>query len=246
MRHTRAEEPDLVQQGTEWDVLRLASRSQSLSLLQSAAIHDFKGSLNTLSLSVRLLEHTVSAAEGPDADVQRRCVKSLRDELSSLERFTGALLEENRGDDLVVRTFNLATVLDTAALLLGPTGVAQQVTIAVERPSEEITVRGRASWIRHALLNLGGNAIQATPRGGTIRLQLRREEARAVISVIDTGPGIADEVRARMWDVNYSTRKGLGIGLPVVAHIVQAHGGSVAFEPSESGACFAIRLPIAG
>ena len=49
-----------------------------------------------------------------------------------------------------------------------------------------------------------------------------------------------------MWDVNYSTREGLGIGLPVVAHIVQAHGGTVAFEPSESGACFAIRLPIAG
>jgi signal transduction histidine kinase len=246
MGNARARAPELVPEGTQLDVLRLASRSQTLSLLQSAVIHDFKGSLNTLSLSVRLLEHTVSAAAGPDADVQRRCVKSLRDELSSLERFTGAVLEENRSDELVARPFNVANVLDTAALLLGPTAVAQQVAITVDGPSEEVLVTGRASWIRHAVLNLAANALQVMPRGGALQLGLRREDIRAVISVTDTGPGISDEVRSRMWDVNYSTRQGLGIGLPVVAHIVQAHGGTVVLEPSDFGACFAIRLPLAG
>jgi two-component system sensor histidine kinase HydH len=84
------------------------------------------------------------------------------------------------------------------------------------------------------------------PRGGEIQLRLRDENTHAVVSVADTGPGISDEVRARMWDLNFSTRQGLGIGLPVVVHIVEAHGGTVVLEPSEVGACFAIRLPVPG
>jgi len=247
MGRAQAGERERVPERAQLSVIRLASRFQSLSLLQPAAAHDFKGSLNTLSLNVQLLEHTLSSgANGLDAEVQRRCVKSLRKELATLERLTGAMLEEGRADDSECRTFNLSTVLEDAALLLQPTAGRRQVRITLERPSEDISVMGRAPWIRHAVLNLAGNALQAMAGGGALHLALRRDDACAVISVADTGPGIPADVRERMWDLNYSTCQRLGIGLPVVAHIVEVHGGTVGLEPSEVGARFVMRLPLAG
>lgn len=239
-----APQAELGREHGELAALRLASRFQSLSSLQSAAIHDFRGSLNTLSLNVRLLEQTSSA--GPDAELQRRSIRSLRTELSRLERLIGGVLEQARADDPERRTFSLRGVLEEAGRLLEPMAQWQQVAVKVQRPADDLSVTGRPAWIRHAVLNLGGNALQAMPQGGTLGLQLRRENGHAVILVSDTGAGIADEVRERMWDVYYSTREGLGLGLPVVAQIVQAHGGTVGLLTSEVGACFAIHLPLAG
>jgi signal transduction histidine kinase len=242
-----AAEHELGSEQAELSLLRLASRFQTLSLLQPAAVHDFRGSLNTLSLNVRLLEQISASGStnGPDGDLQRRCVASLREELSRLERLTCGVLEEGRADTAQSEIFSLARVIEEALTLLRPTAARQQVTISFEPPARDLTTKGRSQWIRHAILNLADNALQAMPDGGSIRLELRHEDDRAVIEVADSGPGIPDDVRERMWDVNYSTRRGLGIGLPVVAHIVKAHKGSVVLEPSSTGASFAIRLPVA-
>jgi two-component system sensor histidine kinase HydH len=83
------------------------------------------------------------------------------------------------------------------------------------------------------------------PSGGDLILRTRREEAWVVLDVTDTGIGMTDEVRARIFDAFFSTRPaGSGLGLPTTRKIVEAHGGAIQVqsEPGK-GSRFTIRLP---
>ncbi len=98
---------------------------------------------------------------------------------------------------------------------------------------------------KQALLNLVLNAEHAMPSGGELILKTRREGRWIVLDVTDTGVGMTEEVRARIFEAFFSTRAaGSGLGLPTTRKIVEAHGGTihVQSEPGK-GSQFTIRLP---
>jgi CheY-like chemotaxis protein len=104
------------------------------------------------------------------------------------------------------------------------------------------------------LWNLLSNAVKFTPRGGTIRVTARREKSSVEIEVADTGIGIREEllphVFERFWQADAGVTRahgGLGIGLALVRHLVELHGGTVAVSSAgpNRGASFTVRLPIA-
>jgi PAS domain S-box-containing protein len=104
------------------------------------------------------------------------------------------------------------------------------------------------------LANLVANAVKFTSPGGRVRVRLGREGSEVVLSVADTGVGIAPEVLAHVFDRfrqadSTITRRhgGLGLGLAIVRHLVELHGGTVAAEsPGEGrGSTFTVRLPLA-
>ena len=98
---------------------------------------------------------------------------------------------------------------------------------------------------KQALLNLMLNAEHAMPSGGELILTTRREGGAVVLDVTDTGVGMTDEVRSRIFDAFFSTRPaGSGLGLPTTRKIVEEHGGTihVQSEPGK-GSRFTIRLP---
>ena len=99
---------------------------------------------------------------------------------------------------------------------------------------------------KQALLNLVLNADHAMPSGGDLILTTRREGAWIVIDVIDTGVGMTDEVRSRIFDAFFSTRAaGSGLGLPTTRKIVEAHGGMILVRSDPGkGSQFTIRLPV--
>ncbi|MEJ2366791.1 MAG: ATP-binding protein [Acidobacteriota bacterium] len=94
--------------------------------------------------------------------------------------------------------------------------------------------------------NLFENAIEAMEMSGTISISLRRGDGHAVITMRDTGPGIPREARSRLFMPYYSTkRKGTGLGLPIVARVLEEHGGTIEVDESyEGGAGFIITLPL--
>jgi len=227
-------------------MLRMASRAAVRATLEPGAVHAFRGSLNTLSLGVRVLDETLAGGDDtPSRELQRRCLASLRDELKRLQQMTGGALEDGADDDRSEsRPVNLADVLQGVVDQLQPTCRMRRVTITSEHAERDLTVIGRPAWLRHAMLNLAVNALDAMPGGGELRLLLRRAGSTALIHVSDTGQGVASHARERIWDMYYSTGSGLGIGLPVAVHLVHAHGGSIELDPSQTGASFVIRLPI--
>jgi signal transduction histidine kinase len=101
--------------------------------------------------------------------------------------------------------------------------------------------------------NLLANAIKFTPRGGEIKVKLSSDDSQVVISISDTGEGIALEFLPHVFDRfrqadSSSSRKhgGLGIGLAIVRHLVELHGGTVKAESEgeNCGATFTVSLPI--
>jgi two-component system, NtrC family, sensor histidine kinase HydH len=100
--------------------------------------------------------------------------------------------------------------------------------------------------LRQVLNNLGRNALQAMPDGGTLEFITTVRDHTIVLEVIDTGRGMDHKTRDRMFQAFFSTRSGgSGLGLPTVRRIIEAHGGTIACdsEPGQ-GTRFTIRLPL--
>jgi signal transduction histidine kinase len=108
-------------------------------------------------------------------------------------------------------------------------------------------VRADRKLLRQVLLNLALNAQQAMPEGGLLEWQTYDRDGRVCLDVIDTGCGISEVARSKLFQVFFSTKPGgNGLGLPTVRKIVEAHGGTIQCESEPGrGTRFTIRLPAA-
>ncbi len=108
-------------------------------------------------------------------------------------------------------------------------------------------VDGQPLELREVVTNLMLNAVDALPRGGQIRIVTREHAGRVEMSVADTGMGMSDAVRRRIFEPFFSTKgpRGTGLGLAMVYGIVSRHGGEVLVNTTEGvGSTFTIRLPV--
>jgi len=153
---------------------------------------------------------------------------------------------------LNLRPVELAPIIDAAIDAVRPTADAKGLALVCQIEGTG-AVLGDADRLQQVLWNLLANAIKFTPRGGTVTVSSGRVGANATIKVVDTGEGIAPELvpfvfdRFRQGDGS-STRLhgGLGLGLSIVRHIVELHGGQVQAwsDGANHGATFLVQLPV--
>jgi signal transduction histidine kinase len=100
--------------------------------------------------------------------------------------------------------------------------------------------------IKQALLNIFINAQQAMPDGGELMIRTSMDEDSALIDITDTGPGISEADRQKMFEVSFSTKQGgSGLGLLTTKRIIQAHQGSIEVQTTPGrGTNFRISLPL--
>jgi signal transduction histidine kinase len=131
------------------------------------------------------------------------------------------------------------TLLDDVAAVMQDMARSQDLRLSVEYAAEMPTFEGDGRRLKQALCNLVSNAIKFTPAGGSIRLAARNEGDTTVLTVTDTGVGIPAEdqarvfeafARARPFGVGRMRRSGPGLGLSLVKHIFELHGGRVWLE----------------
>src|SRR5437879_6480724 len=155
---------------------------------------------------------------------------------------------------LDLRLVDLRNVIEAALETVRPAAAAKHIEIVEELDPSPATVMGAPDRLQQVLWNLLMNAVKFTPRRGRARVGLRRGETAAEITVTDSGEGIGPDVLPYVFDRfrqedSSSTRAhaGLGLGLALVRHIVELHGGSVTAEsPGKGrGATFVVRLPLA-
>jgi two-component system sensor kinase FixL len=121
----------------------------------------------------------------------------------------------------------------------------QGIAVLLEIPSE-IEVPLERSRVERVFANLIGNALEAMPSGGEVRITAELRDGAAVVSVQDNGPGIAPEIRSQLFQpfVSAGKRNGLGLGLALSRQTVIDHGGDMWVESRPSrGARFSFRLP---
>jgi len=144
---------------------------------------------------------------------------------------------------------DIAPLVERCAFLIRHQAEIKGVRLTVNLPHPLPRVPCDASQIQQMVLALAMNAIEATPAGGSVTLSAVPEEAGGVVvRVADTGCGIPEEHRARIFEPFYTTKKegsGVGLGLAIVYGIVTRHGGRIDLESTPgSGTTFTIHLPL--
>src|SRR5262249_29126384 len=150
------------------------------------------------------------------------------------------------------REIEPSKIINAAVDVVRPTAEAKDIGLVVHMDKQEGTIQGDPERLQQVIWNLLSNAIKFTPGGGRVEIRSLGLESSIEIVVADTGQGINPEflphVFERFWQADVSTTRafgGLGLGLAIVRHLVEIHGGMVKAESAGQGkgATFTIQLP---
>jgi len=228
------------------DQLVREKKLSSIGVLTSGVAHQLNNPLNNISTSCQILME-----EGAEADpaFAARLLRNIDGEVARARDIVKGLLEFSRAKDFERKPTVLADVVERSMRL-----VSSQVPAGVEITRDvppQLVVPMDAQRMQEVFLNLFINALQAIkePEGRiAVTAGVDPEHGQAVITVSDSGSGIAPEDQARIFDPFFTTKevgKGTGLGLSIVFGIVEQHQGEIAVESAPGrGASFILRLPL--
>jgi two-component system, NtrC family, sensor histidine kinase HydH len=227
------------------DTRRLRAQYAEISQLAGGLAHEIRNPLSTVRLNLDLLAEDFQDGETPRDRRVRQRVERLQHEVLRLQGILENFLRFARIQDLKLEAVDLNAIVEEIRDFYEPTAATKSVVIRAQLAADLPSIRLDADLFKQALLNLVLNAEHAMPTGGELILTTRREGRWVVLDVTDTGAGMTEAVRARIFEAFFSTRSGgSGLGLPTTRKIVEAHGGTihVQSEPGK-GSQFTIRLP---
>lgn len=223
-----------------------AARVNAMGELASGLTHELTQPLTAILAQAqagrRLLAHG-------DRD---RLASALEDTVTQARR-ASAILERfrnwSRPQAAPAQAFDLRDALRNVAALLDRQARAQGVALVFDLPPEPVPLRADPVEMEQVAFNLLRNALEALRDrpAGQARVTLRSDAGKAVLTIRDNGPGIAPDLRARLFTPFTTTRPdGTGLGLALSQRLVERAGGEIALEDSAEGAGFRITLPLAG
>ena len=228
---------------------RLQRAFQDLRDFTADASHQLRTPLTIMKSSIEL------ARRRPDDPRAASLLDDLDQEVNDISAVVADLQALSLADvsvqDTASREVDLTSLCADATEILEAlgelAGVSIEATIA-----PDVHVFGDATRLKHVILNLGDNAVKYTPHGGVVSIGLSREGGTAVLEVADTGIGIPEHERDRVFDRFFrasgagSSTQGPGLGLAIVKRIIEVHRGTIAVSPGTSaGTRFTVRLPLA-
>jgi PAS domain S-box-containing protein len=214
--------------------------------------HELRTPLNAVlgwarMLKLRAVEPDRLAHAADAIDRNARAQAQLIEDLLDVSRAVSGHLRMNPA------AVELTAVVKSAVDVVQMAAEAKGVILQVEAQGEPPRVLGDEVRLRQVVWNLLSNAIKFTPRGGQVSVTVGSSAGAAEITVRDTGIGLAPQtipfVFGRFWQANEAAGRpsGLGLGLSIVRHIVESHGGVVSVESQGEGrgATFSVRIPLA-
>lgn len=236
----------------EWLRTRLLDIALERNRFLRHMSHELKTPLANIREGTDLL---LDGAVGPIDENQREVAAILCENAIRLQQLIENLLSysawKSRASSVELTSFRLGslvgTVVDSQRLAMAARNLTLDLHVA------ELDLVADRAKLKLVLENLLSNALKFTPRGGTIHVHAYPDGTTTVIDFADTGPGIEDDERDKVFDAFYSGNaphggplKGTGIGLSVVREFVEAHGGTVEIVTGQfPGAHLRIRLPAA-
>jgi PAS domain S-box-containing protein len=221
--------------------LRVSERLAALGRVTAGVAHEVKNPLNSMRVWLEVLKGNLPA----DAETQQ-AAKMLDSEIDRLDRVVKTFLEFSRPVELECEEIDLPKLIEGVIASAKPAIDRARVELQMEIPASFPPMELDQRLIEQAVLNLILNACQSMNAGGRLFVSLRRLADTAEIRVGDTGPGIAPENRAKIFQLFFTTRKGgTGLGLANTFRFVQLHNGSIEFDTEVGrGTTFRIDLPL--
>jgi signal transduction histidine kinase len=231
-----------------------AERMAYVGTLASGLAHEIRSPLNSLSLNMQMLEEESGDATGTSGNVaaaatSRRLLSITRSEIARLERLASDFLTYAKPRSLELERVPMAELFYRARDVLAAEIGARKVQVEVDDETGGAEIEVDPGQMKQMILNLIQNALGAMenvqgPR--VLRMVARRDHDGAkILEIADTGIGISEERREKIFDLFYSQRKGgTGLGLAIVQRIAQIHGATVEVESAEgAGTTFRVRFP---
>ncbi len=227
------------------------------SILLQTVSHELKSPITAIKLSTELLDHVLSGDASPEQ--RDRLIRTLQNGIQRLERLTSESLDyaamQSAHLELNREPVRLRSVVEQAVALLQPSITARQQTVELDIDDSLQPLMIDEPRIERVIANLVSNAHKYSPKGGLIRIEVRRIGDDQVVRVIDQGPGINDDELEAVFSPYYrgkladtSPVQGSGLGLSIARYLTELHDGTlavstVAAAAAPSGAIFELKLP---
>ncbi|MGB5037934.1 MAG: ATP-binding protein [Blastocatellia bacterium] len=200
-------------------------RLAALGQMAATVAHEIKNPLSAIKSIVQVMREE-SRGDGEEEDL-----RLIVGEVDRLNRTVTQLLSFSRPAVSEATPLPLGDVASSVSRLLEPDARSGGVTITMEVLADRLVSGAVANALREVLINLGLNAIQATPPGGRVGIALNGADERVALSVEDTGPGIPDDLKRKVREPFFTTRqRGTGLGLAIVERRLVEFGGNIHIE----------------
>jgi signal transduction histidine kinase len=228
------------------EALRKNERLTTLGLLAAEIAHEIRNPLTVIKLLYGYLN-----LDFPAGDPRRKDTQVISEKLNQLEEIVSRVLNFAQAPSGLHSRWSVAEIIEDTILLVRLKLAQGKVHLSFAPPASPLIVEGHKGQLQQVLLNLLLNAMQAMPDGGAITIRTgagEREGLRVVhIDLADTGPGIPDGIRDRIFDSFLTGRPGgTGLGLAIVKRILRSHHGDIAVQATgPQGTTMRITLPLA-
>jgi signal transduction histidine kinase len=232
--------------------LELSRRMAAIGRLTSGVAHEVKNPINAIVVHLELLKTKLDGSCAPAV----RHLEIIDSEIHRLDRVVQTLVDFSRPVELQLREQDLCAVLGDVLALARAELSTRNVALLSRLPERSLPVLVDADLLKQAALNVIQNGAQSMPEGGQLEVILEEEPAEnkgaspgprsALLRIRDQGPGIAEEIREKIFDLYFTTKaEGSGIGLAMTYRILQLHHGSIEVQSKQGvGAEFLLRLPL--
>jgi two-component system NtrC family sensor kinase len=215
----------------------------AMGRLTSQIAHELNNPIYGIMNTLELLK-----TEIPPENKRRRILELSLSETQRLSEMLRNMLSFSKPEEEKKRRIKINELVEGILLVMEKQMREANINVETHIDSEIPEIMASTNQMRQVMLNMFKNAQEAMPKGGTLTVRTSREDNKVLIHIQDTGIGIPEEIRDKIFEAFFTTKqkvKGVGLGLSVCYGIIKDHGGEIKIESEEEkGTTFIISLPI--
>jgi len=224
------------------EALLQSEKLAAMGRLTSQIAHELNNPIYGIMNTLELLK-----TEIPPESKRRRILELSLSETERLSEMLRNMLSFSKPEEEARKKINVNELLEGILLMMEKQMKEANVKVVTRLDPEIPGIMASTNQMRQVILNLFKNAKEAMPRGGSLTVRTEKEDTKVLIRIQDTGIGIPEEIRNRIFEAFFTTKqkvKGVGLGLSVCYGIIKDHGGEIRVDSKEGkGTTFTISLP---
>ncbi|MDQ2777058.1 MAG: ATP-binding protein [Acidobacteriota bacterium] len=219
--------------------IRREDRLRALGRLAAGLAHEIRNPLNSIRLTVQLVERRLDTNS-----IRREDLQTVRTEVDRLSTLLNDLLDLQQSRQPRPEIQPVLPVVQHCIHLVERQAEMQNTALCLHSSDLEMHACFDSQQLAQVVVNLLLNAVEASPAGGSVHVQFVEENGTRRIKVRDDGPGLNPEQQEHLFEPFYTTKPaGTGLGLAVSRELMRSQGGDLTYSPGQAGACFVVELP---